>query len=324
MTVELCAAFCHSALANGTALMGVQYGRECYCGNVLNTGSTPAPADDCDFPCGGNGDEYCGAGSRLNLYRFIPASSSSSSSTALSSSTSSSSPTKSSVSSSASTSNSSSKTTSTVKTSSSSTSTSGPPRPTVSGYTYDGMTTESCAGNCSAYAYFGTEYGRECYCGASLMPSTTPATTDNQCAIPCSGNSSQVCGDRSKISVWYSADASKAHGAPRVVGGNANYTYHGCVAEPSGARALAGGMIAGNGMTVQQCLAWAAGNGFRYAGLEYARECYGGNAIAAAARNQTDASCSMTCAGDVTAYCGGSGLLTTYVMNVTAVSRGMR
>jgi hypothetical protein len=40
-----------------------------YCDNTLGAGSVPAPITDCNMVCRGNGTEFCGAGSRLNLYR---------------------------------------------------------------------------------------------------------------------------------------------------------------------------------------------------------------------------------------------------------------
>lgn len=66
MTLESCAKFC-----DGSKYFGTEYGRECYCGNVLQQGSVKAPnQDDCNFPCAGDGSEYCGAGNRLELYQF--------------------------------------------------------------------------------------------------------------------------------------------------------------------------------------------------------------------------------------------------------------
>jgi len=63
MTVEKCAAACSSFTS-----FGVEYGRECYCGNSVNPGSQSAPESDCSFPCPGNAAEYCGGGNRLNMY----------------------------------------------------------------------------------------------------------------------------------------------------------------------------------------------------------------------------------------------------------------
>jgi hypothetical protein len=64
-------------------MFATEYGRECkrnfvlplhsltelgYCGNTLEYGSVPASGSECNFPCGGNSLESCGAGLRLNLY----------------------------------------------------------------------------------------------------------------------------------------------------------------------------------------------------------------------------------------------------------------
>ncbi|KAK1487356.1 WSC domain-containing protein [Colletotrichum tamarilloi] len=83
MTVEACATFCS---AGNWQYMGVEYARECFCGNTTNAGSLPAALTDCNMVCKGNALQYCGSGGRLDLYTFSPASSSSSSSTVVSTS----------------------------------------------------------------------------------------------------------------------------------------------------------------------------------------------------------------------------------------------
>ena len=66
MSLESCAKFC-----DGFAYFGTEYGRECYCGDELQDGSGKAAnQNDCSFPCGGDGSEYCGAGNRLQLYKY--------------------------------------------------------------------------------------------------------------------------------------------------------------------------------------------------------------------------------------------------------------
>lgn len=60
---------------------GVEYGRECWCGNSLNwagdSGATPGKnltettaGAQCNFICPGNSSEYCGSGSKLSLFWF--------------------------------------------------------------------------------------------------------------------------------------------------------------------------------------------------------------------------------------------------------------
>lgn len=63
MTIEKCEAAC-----TGAKYFGVEYGRECYCGNELKTGSVPAPANECSTVCPGNKAQVCGGASRLNVY----------------------------------------------------------------------------------------------------------------------------------------------------------------------------------------------------------------------------------------------------------------
>jgi hypothetical protein len=54
---------------------GVEYGRECWCGNALNlagnTGATPGrnvTDSECKSLCPGDNKAFCGAGSRMSLY----------------------------------------------------------------------------------------------------------------------------------------------------------------------------------------------------------------------------------------------------------------
>ncbi|KXX82428.1 putative fungistatic metabolite [Madurella mycetomatis] len=64
LMIKKCAAACE-----GFEYFGFEYGRECYCGNVINAGRVKTAAADCNFHCPGNPAQGCGAGNRLNLYR---------------------------------------------------------------------------------------------------------------------------------------------------------------------------------------------------------------------------------------------------------------
>lgn len=194
-------------------------------------------------------------------------------------------------------------------------------------FNYVGMTIESCAANCTAYAYFGVEYGRECYCGATLSADSEKTTggdgPNGACRMACSGNKDQTCGDGGKLSLYYSTAAGKLRGPPQIVDGDENYAYYGCVGEPANGRALGGGgFYANDTLTVSQCLEWAAGRGFRYAGLEYSRECWAANTLSTQAVNKTAAACSNRCGGNQQTFCGGPGALSLYVTNSTAIWPG--
>ncbi|KAK2042793.1 WSC domain-containing protein [Colletotrichum somersetense] len=77
MTVEDCASFCS---IDGWRFMGLEYGRECFCGSSTNAGSVPASLDECNMLCVGNKSQYCGAGYRLDLYQLSSSASGASSS----------------------------------------------------------------------------------------------------------------------------------------------------------------------------------------------------------------------------------------------------
>ncbi|CAF9930825.1 MAG: hypothetical protein HETSPECPRED_007720 [Heterodermia speciosa] len=52
---------------------GVEYGEECYCGDIdeiAAAGSTAAPESDCNTACSGNSDYLCGGGNRLSWYQW--------------------------------------------------------------------------------------------------------------------------------------------------------------------------------------------------------------------------------------------------------------
>ncbi|KAJ4985819.1 fungistatic metabolite [Stagonosporopsis vannaccii] len=82
-TVDSCRKFC-----GGSELFGLQYGSECYCGSTIASTSTLVDRSQCGMTCSGNNSQYCGAGSRMQVYRLESTSSTSllsSSSTSLSS-----------------------------------------------------------------------------------------------------------------------------------------------------------------------------------------------------------------------------------------------
>ncbi|TVY75584.1 WSC domain-containing protein [Lachnellula suecica] len=64
MTVETCYSICA-----GFTWFGVEYKRECYCGNTLAGGSVLTSEVLCQLTCGGNPLEYCGGSSRLSMYK---------------------------------------------------------------------------------------------------------------------------------------------------------------------------------------------------------------------------------------------------------------
>lgn len=177
LTNALCQSTCQSL---GYVLAGTEYSGECYCGNYVSSTTAPATSG-CDMACHGDAAENCGGSDRLNLYGFKGA-------------------------------------TAVVA-----------PVPEskekVDGFTYKGcyvdsrdarvlsgaelatddLTLEKCAAFCddAGFKVFGTEYGRECWCGAAL--GATTEVGDEQCDQPCGGDASEACGQGDRLSVYEKA-----------------------------------------------------------------------------------------------------------------------
>jgi hypothetical protein len=156
----------------------------------------------------------------------------------------------------------------------------------------------------------GVEYGDECYCAASLPVGTLVNQTG--CNMACAGDTSQLCGGRSRLSVYNDT----AIHAPSVQTEISGYRYQGCYTDPSSSqRALSGYTTTdATGMTQQRCVATCSARNYLYAGVEYARECYCGDELQTVADGgkaglAAAASCDMTCSGDADQLCGGSSLI---------------
>jgi hypothetical protein len=65
-------------------------------------------------------------------------------------------------------------------------------------------------------------------------------------------------------------------------------------------------------MTPQKCIATCIEKGFKVAGLEYAEECYCGNALNNAASKTKESDCNMPCKGDDDQLCGAGNRLSLY------------
>lgn len=277
MTVQMCADFC-----SAHQYFGLEYGRECYCGNTRDPASVVAPDAECSFACSGarGTSERCGAGMRLDLFVNNAYKSYS------------------------------------------------PQDSAPAGTPYLGcfvdagvrvlpervistgdMTPAKCAANCAGYPYFGTEWGRECYCG-NLAP--TKAAPQSDCNISCSGKAADMCGASMRLSVYGPASAAPV---PANLDTVADFMYDGCYTDLVGARSLAGLTITSVDMTPALCAATCAN--YYYFGLENRNQCFCGMDLGGAAKT-SEADCSLKCAGDNSLLCGGANRLNVYKKRVAS------
>jgi len=82
-------------------------------------------------------------------------------------------------------------------------------------YADDAMTDDKCMAFCSSggYAFAGTEYTRECWCGNSVAPGRQPQTTVASlagCNMRCGGDATQYCGGDAWLSLYKACTAGSA------------------------------------------------------------------------------------------------------------------
>ena len=165
------------------------------------------------------------------------------------------------------------------------------------------MTVESCQAFCNTnnYGLAGVEYGHECYCGNALQSYSALGFTG--CNMACSGNTSEICGGRSRISVYNLT----TYVPPTTVKSVGTYVSQGCYLEATTGRLLSGPSYTNKtGMTVESCVAFCAGQKIplAYAGVEYAQECYCAASLPATAVMTDASSCNMLCTGNKKEFCG--------------------
>ncbi len=89
-----------------------------------------------------------------------------------------------------------------------------------------GMTIESCIAFCSSSGlqYAETEYSQECYCEEQSCCWRLAKVVETDCNMPCKGNSSEPCGEGSRLSLFYSP----APVGPQPNPGVNDFDYIGC------------------------------------------------------------------------------------------------
>ncbi|WWC67290.1 uncharacterized protein I206_101198 [Kwoniella pini CBS 10737] len=180
------------------------------------------------------------------------------------------------------------------------------------------MTRGGCVSWCSdrGYPLAGIEYGRECYCDFSMRngASNTTLLDSSKCAYKCANNTNENCGGSSTLELFQNPALYPVSKLPT------GWSSNGCVTEGSSSRALTGYSFATSSMTQELCMSTCQAKGFSLAGIEYASECYCGNAFTTGAVPATD-NCNMVCSGNKLETCGGPNRLTTFKFaNTTTIA----
>lgn len=177
MTVEKCAVFC-----DGYTMFGLEYSRSCFCGNNMTSGAVATTG--CNTACAGNSSESCGGSWKLNIYTYGSPTSMPVAPTPVASM--------------------------------------GSYVPvgcwsdnaahrvlTEASFTDSNMTAAKCHSVCNGYAYFGTEYSNQCYCGNEMNPSSAQ-TNSTDCYFQCAGDHSEACGASNRLNLYHIGAGSKS------------------------------------------------------------------------------------------------------------------
>jgi hypothetical protein len=166
------------------------------------------------------------------------------------------------------------------------------------------MTYATCADFCSGYEYFGVEYSTQCFCG-NFFANPTYTVDSTACNMPCSGDSTEMCGGGDLLTVYKAATVT-----PPTIPTVAQYLYQGCF-QDSVARVLdAKLMQAWPDMSIENCAAFC--EGYEFFGAEYGQECYCGNTFANPTNMLMESNCDTVCEDDETELCGGNWALSIY------------
>ncbi|KAK5556817.1 hypothetical protein LTR46_005329 [Exophiala xenobiotica] len=144
--------------------------------------------------------------------------------------------------------------------------------------------------------------------------------------MACNNNQTELCGGPSRLNMYIHGNGTLPTSTPTAGtgGGNTpvqptglavppaigNFSYVSCYTEATTGRALSAFTLADNSITLQTCASNCTQ--YRYFGVEYGRECYCGNTLAAGSAPATDGRCNMGCAGNSSVLCGGPSGLTLY------------
>lgn len=322
MTLEKCQDYCTT---KGYPLSGVEYSTECFCGNVLENGSTIGGSTACTMPCGGNPAAICGGPGALSIYNntaIVPP-----------------------------------KQPATVPSvdnyATQGCYTEGVSERALAGSTTaaSGMTVAICVNFCKAggFKYAGVEYSTECYCGATIA-ATAAKAPDADCSMLCGGDRFAYCGGPGRLNVYGatsngttsssgSTSSTSVSATSSITSVSSSITvisltsttssvvvtptlrpefkYVGCANEGSTGRALAKDAYANSTMTTEICQDYCTGKGYPLSGVEYSTECFCGNVLENGSTIGGSTACTMPCGGNANQLCGGLGALSIY--NNTAI-----
>ena len=141
------------------------------------------------------------------------------------------------------------------------------------------LTIENCISTCVGLGYVvaGLEYSQQCFCD-NFTRNGANLTTDSDCAMTCSGDTTETCGGPNRMSI-YSKGALQGFQPPTAqkTGLPGSWTYQGCLIDNALTHTFPYQMINSNNNSATACLKQCSDYGYMSGGMEYGDECYCGD-----------------------------------------------
>ena len=148
--------------------------------------------------------------------------------------------------------------------------------------------------------------------GTSLTTASSTGTNMSPTTLSTSSSASlSAIGRVSSTSSTVTSSSTVSTPTKAAVAQIPDWNYLGCFKEGTSARALASYTFNQDNMTVDYCASLTAGK-YLYFGVEYSRECYGGNTLSGGSVAASASDCSQPCMGNTTEICGGPNRLNLY------------
>ena len=174
-------------------------------------------------------------------------------------------------------------------------------------------TIKSCKKACfqKGYQYAGVQYSKECYCG-NYLPKKI-ARKQSECNMACSGDRSQKCGGGNRMNVYQCTCITSLS----IIYVDLTMKYlladGACFEDNEGGyRNLPHRTYYGSKNTIKSCKKACFKKGYKYAGLQYSKECYCGNNVPRKVASK-QSECNMDCSGDKSQKCGGGNRMNVYL-----------
>ena len=172
-------------------------------------------------------------------------------------------------------------------------------------YTSSAMTNSICQRTCAGkgFALAGTA-GQGCFCGNTITNGQAQ-TSSSLCIAKCPGDSSKICGDTWKLSVYNATVAgATTSAAPSGASGTSGTTSKGCFSDTG---VLNNAVYTSGFMSIDQCMSYCKGQNYAFAGLSGGNQCRCGNTSPSVIAGRS--LCNTACVSNSKQTCGGTNVV---------------